>query len=163
MLPPRTPAQVTMVTQVTTRLSLQLHLSTSWTTPRGGHPTYAADTPNNPLRAATTRSPSCPPPPPPILMGPQLSFSYPVGVSIKYDSSLHQVVAREKGHLIPWDQGKEDILMWCITRQPFQLSKQGLPLQLVPPTKPPLLCVPPLPSLVVCIPECHWSGDLSQV
>ena len=38
LLPPRTPAQVTMVTQVTTRLSLQLHLSTSWTSPRGATP-----------------------------------------------------------------------------------------------------------------------------
>ena len=162
MLPPRTPAQVTMVTQVTTRLSLQLHLSTSWTTPRGATPPTQLTLRTIPSGRQPHAHPPAPPPPP-ILMGPQLFSSYPVGVCIKYDSSLHQVVAREKGHLIPWDQVKEDILMCCITRQPFQLSKQGLPLQLVPPTKPPLLCVPPLPSLGVCIPECHWSGDLSQV
>ncbi|KAL5516882.1 hypothetical protein EMCRGX_G002320 [Ephydatia muelleri] len=55
----------------------------------------------------------------------QLFSSYPAGVCIKYDSAFHQAVARDKANLIPWDQVKENILVWCATRQPFRLSKLG--------------------------------------
>ena len=54
----------------------------------------------------------------------QLFSSYPVGVCIKYDSLFRQAVARDKSHLTPWDQVKDDILLWCATRHPFRTPKQ---------------------------------------
>ena len=55
----------------------------------------------------------------------QLFSSYPVGVCIKYDDSLfRQAAARDKFHLTPWDQVKDDILLWCATRHPFRAPKQ---------------------------------------
>ena len=56
----------------------------------------------------------------------QLVSSYPVGVCIKYDSLFRQAVARDKSHLTPWDQVKDDILLWCATRHPFRTPKQPM-------------------------------------
>ena len=50
----------------------------------------------------------------------QLFSSYQAAVCIKYDSLSRQAVARDKSRLVPWDQVKEDILVWCATRQPFR-------------------------------------------
>ena len=49
----------------------------------------------------------------------QLFSSYQAAVCIKYDSLFRQAIARDKSRLVPWDQVKEDILVWCATRQPF--------------------------------------------
>ena len=54
----------------------------------------------------------------------QLFSSYPVGVCIKYDSLFRQAVARDKSHLTPCGQGKDDILLWCATQHPFRAPKQ---------------------------------------
>ena len=54
----------------------------------------------------------------------QLFSSYPVGVCIKYGSLFRQAVAQDKFHLTPWDQVKDNILLWCATRHPFQAPKQ---------------------------------------
>ena len=50
----------------------------------------------------------------------QLFSSYHAAVCIKNDSLFKQAVARDKSRLVPWDQVKEDILVWCATRQPFR-------------------------------------------
>lgn len=55
----------------------------------------------------------------------QLFSSYPAGVCVKYDNAFRQAVARDKANLIPWDQIKEDILVWCATRLSFRIGKQG--------------------------------------
>ena len=54
----------------------------------------------------------------------QLFSSYPVGVCIKYDSLFWQAAARDSSHLTPWDQVKDDILLWCATRHPFWAPRQ---------------------------------------
>ena len=61
----------------------------------------------------------------------QLFTSYPAGVCVKYDNTFRQAVARDKANLIPWDQIKEDILVWCTTRLSFQIGRQGPTIKLV--------------------------------
>ena len=56
-----------------------------------------------------------------------LFSSYPAGVCLKYDSTFRQAVARDRSYLTPWDQVKEDILVWCATRNPFRGPKQFPP------------------------------------
>ena len=56
-----------------------------------------------------------------------LFSSYPAGVCLKYDSTFRQAVARDRSYLTPWDQVKEDILVWCATRNPFRGLKQFPP------------------------------------
>lgn len=63
----------------------------------------------------------------------QLFSSYPVGVCIKYDSLFRQAVARDKSHLTPWDQVKDNILLWYATWHPFrahQAAQRQLPANL---------------------------------
>ena len=54
----------------------------------------------------------------------QLFSSYPVGVCIKYDSLFRQAAAWDRSHLTPWNQVKDDILLWCATRHPFRSARQ---------------------------------------
>ena len=85
----------------------------------------------------------------------QLFSSYPVGVCIKYDSLFRQAVARDKSHLTPWGQVKDDILLWCAIRTPF-----GPPSSLAPtPCNPP----PPMeqPSLPKGVSPTHSQGRKS--
>ena len=66
----------------------------------------------------------------------QLFSSYPVGVCIKYDSLFRQAVARDKARLIPWDQVKEDILVWCATRHPFRSKPNPISAGTTPSSRP---------------------------
>ena len=69
----------------------------------------------------------------------QLFSSYPANVCIKYDTCFRQAVARDKARSIPWDHLKEDLLVWCATRQPFRAFKpsgQGLNTARQTPTAP---------------------------
>ena len=56
-----------------------------------------------------------------------LFSSYPAGVCLKYDSTFRQAVARDHSYLTPWDQAKEDILVWCASCNPFRGPKQFPP------------------------------------
>ena len=65
--------------------------------------------------------------------------SYPANVCIKYDTCFRQAVVRDKARSIPWDHLKEDLLVWCATRQPFRAFKpsgQGLNTARQTPTAP---------------------------
>ena len=66
----------------------------------------------------------------------QLFSSYPVGVCIKYDSLFRQAVARDKARLIPWDQVKEDILVWCATCHPFRSKPNPISAGTTPSSRP---------------------------
>ena len=52
-----------------------------------------------------------------------LFTAYSAAAYLKYDSLFRQPAARDKSKLIAWDHLKEDILVWCTTRQPFWPSK----------------------------------------
>ena len=52
-----------------------------------------------------------------------LFVAYPVAACLKYDSLFRQAAARDKSKLTAWDHLKEDILVWCATRQPFRSAK----------------------------------------
>ena len=52
-----------------------------------------------------------------------LFTAYSAAACLKYDSLFRQAAARDKSKLIAWDHLKEDILVWCATRQPFRPSK----------------------------------------
>ena len=52
-----------------------------------------------------------------------LFTAYSAAACLKYDSLFRQAAARDKSKLIAWDHLKEDILVWCATRQPFWPSK----------------------------------------
>eukprot|EP00731_Ephydatia_muelleri_P002227 Em0001g2227a len=66
-----------------------------------------------------------------------------------------QAVAREKSHLTPWGQVKDDTLLWCATRHPFRA-----PSSLVPTPCNPL---PPMeqPSLPKGVSPTHSQGRKS--
>eukprot|EP00731_Ephydatia_muelleri_P025908 Em0018g8a len=77
---------------------------------------------------AAWRNSSCPRCPPARLLRPNASR----GESKK-------AVARDKARSIPWDHLKEDLLVWCATRQPFHTFKpagQGLNTARQTPTAP---------------------------
>ena len=94
----------------------------------------------------------------------QLFSLYPVGVCIRYDSLYRQAVARDKSRLVPWDQVKEDILVWCATRHPFRPSKPTFITLAIHPHPDRVLPVALLPSPVgtsLLPPQGRRSADAS--
>ena len=53
----------------------------------------------------------------------RIRLAYSAAACLNYDSLFRQAAARDKSKLIAWDHLKEDILVWCATRQPFRPSK----------------------------------------
>eukprot|EP00731_Ephydatia_muelleri_P028758 Em0020g402a len=54
----------------------------------------------------------------------QLFSAYPAASALTYDRLLWEAVARSKPTTFEWDVLKEDILVWCITRNPFRARQQ---------------------------------------
>ena len=54
----------------------------------------------------------------------QLFSAYPAASALTYDRLLWKAVARSKPTTFEWDVLKEDILVWCITRNPFRARQQ---------------------------------------
>ena len=54
-----------------------------------------------------------------------LFTAYSAATCLKYDSLFRQPAARDKSKLIAWDHLKEDILVWCATRQPVLGTTPG--------------------------------------
>ncbi|KAL5484652.1 hypothetical protein EMCRGX_G021183 [Ephydatia muelleri] len=71
----------------------------------------------------------------------QLFAAYSTTAALKYDKLFRQAVARDKLHTLCWDILKEDILVWCVTHQPFRARQQPVPSR---PTST-LLCLPAPP------------------
>ena len=57
----------------------------------------------------------------------QLFAAYSTAAALKYDRLFRQAVARDKRHTLRWDILKEDILVWCVTHQPFRARQQPAP------------------------------------
>ena len=53
----------------------------------------------------------------------QLFSAYPAASALKYDRLFREAAARNKSGL-QWDVLKEDILVWCVTRNPFRARQQ---------------------------------------
>ena len=53
----------------------------------------------------------------------QLFSAYPAASALKYDRLFREAAARSKSTL-QWDVLKEDILVWCVTRNPFRARQQ---------------------------------------
>ena len=54
----------------------------------------------------------------------QLFSAYPAASALKYDRLFREAVARSKSTTFQWDVLKEDILVWCVTRNPFRARQQ---------------------------------------
>ena len=54
----------------------------------------------------------------------QLFSAYPAASALKYDRLFQEAVARSKSTTFQWDVLKEDILVWCVTRNPFRARQQ---------------------------------------
>ena len=54
----------------------------------------------------------------------QLFSAYPAASALTYDRLIREAAARSKPTTFEWDVLKEDILVWCITRNPFCARQQ---------------------------------------
>ena len=55
----------------------------------------------------------------------QLFSAYPAASALKYDRLFREAAARSKSTTFhQWDVLKEDILVWCVTRNPFRARQQ---------------------------------------
>ena len=54
----------------------------------------------------------------------QLFSAYPAASDLKYDRLFREAAARSKSTTFQWDVLKEDILVWCVTRNPFRARQQ---------------------------------------
>ena len=54
----------------------------------------------------------------------QLFSAYPAASALKYDRLFREAAARSKSTTFQWDGLKEDILVWCVTRNPFRTRQQ---------------------------------------
>ena len=60
----------------------------------------------------------------------QLFTAYPMAAALRYDKFFWQVTAMDKLHNLHWDVLKEDVLVWCVTHQPFHAWQQPVPSRL---------------------------------
>ena len=54
----------------------------------------------------------------------QLFSAYPAASALKYDRLFREAAARSKSTTFQWDVLKEDILVWCVTHNPFRARQQ---------------------------------------